>query len=286
MSQVNWQEILGSQVIIRYLLLRLLPAFLTLFVGRWLARRVRPTLRKALLRTAATPSLVNLTDTVVYYLILLSFLILSLSFLGVPSTTLLTIVGVVVVILGIALQNSLSNFAATVIFLLFKPFEVGDLIETGSVMGRVQEIQLFNTVLLAANNQVHTLPNSKIQSEGVTNFSTMDTLRVDLVFSISYSDDVEKARRVIAEVLAADGRVLPDPEPLIFVQELGESSVDVAVRPFVRGEDYWAFKFDVVGRVKQALEAAGLTIPFPQRDIYIKSEGPTRQDAAGQASTS
>jgi len=274
MFDVNWQAIIGSQEIFRYLFFRLLPAGITLLLGRWLARRVRPTLRKALLHTDLTASLIHLVDTAVYYLILLTALLLALSFVGVPATTLLTIVGVVVVILGIALQNSLSNFAATVIFLLFKPFEVGDLIETGTVMGRVQEIQLFNTVLLSANNQVHTLPNSKIQNEGVTNYSTSDTLRVDLVFGISYSDDVEKAKQVMAEVLAADGRVLPDPAPLIFVENLGESSVDVAVRPFVNSTDYWAFKFDVIGRMKQALEAAGITIPFPQRDVYVRTSTP------------
>lgn len=272
MLGIDWQNILESQEIFRYLLLRLLPVIIVLLLGRWLARRTRPILRRALQRTELTPSLINLTGTIVNYLILLAAFILALSFLGAPTTTVVTTIGIVVVILGIALQASLSNFAATVIFLLFKPFELGDLIETCGVMGRVQEIQLFNTVLLAANNKVHTLPNSKIQDNGVTNYSTKDTLRVDLVFSISYSDDVEKAKQVMANVLAADGRVLPDPEPLIFVQTLGESSVDVAVRPFVRGDDYWTFMFDVVGRMKQALEAAGITIPFPQRDVHFKNE--------------
>lgn len=274
MPDIDWQSVFASQEIMRYIVFRLLPAFITLLLGRWAAKRIHPILHKALRRIELTPSLVNLTEVVFHYFILLVALILALSFLGVPSATLLTIIGVVVVVLGIALQNSLSNFAATVIFLLFKPFEVGDLIETCGVMGVVQEIQLFNTVLLAANNKVHTLPNSRIQDYGVTNYSTKDTLRVDMVFSISYTDDFEIAKQVIGDVLAADGRVLPEPEPLIFVQELGESSVDVAVRPFVRGEDYWTFKFDVIGRVKLALESAGLTIPFPQRDVYVKTGSP------------
>ncbi len=170
---------------------------------------------------------------------------------------------------GIALQQSLGNFAATIIFLLFKPFEVGDLIETGGVRGTVKEIQLFNTVLLTFDQKIVTLANAKIQAEGIANFSKTGILRSDMLFGISYDDDLTKAKQLIEELVVADERILTDPQPQIAVLELGDSSVNIGVRPFVKTEDYLNVRFDMIEKVKLRFDEAGITIPYPQRDVHI-----------------
>lgn len=249
--------------------LRIGGAFAIMLVGRWLARRSRDWVRRLLLKTTLTESLSELTVKGAYYGVLGSAALIALTVLGVPVTSLVAAIGVIVVILGIALQESIGNFAATVIFLLFNPFEVGDLIETGGVLGTVQEIQVFNTVLHKADHKVVVLPNAKIQADGITNYSKLPVLRIDLDISISYDDDIAEAKRVAKEVVTEDPRVLSDPEPFIIVQELDDSGVNLSVRPFVRGEDYWWTMWDLREALKVGFDEAGITIPYPQRDVHL-----------------
>ena len=180
-----------------------------------------------------------------------------------------------IIILAIAMRETLGNFAATIIFALFKPFEAGDLIETSNTLGVVQEIELFNTVILSYDNKVNILPNGLIQSNGLSNLSKMGQIRLDLRFNISYKDNVALAKQSLFALFAADERVLDDPAPIIFVKRLGNSGVELAAWPYVHTKDYFELQFDVLEQGKYRLEEAGITIPFPQRDVHhFPSEPP------------
>ena len=180
---------------------------------------------------------------------------------------------IIVVILGIALQQSISNLAATIIFMLFQPFRLGELIDANGVMGTVKEIQFFSTVLVTGDNKEITVPNSKIQGNNLVNYTRLGRLRVDFVFGVSYADDLRKVKEVLHEILAADPRVLADPAPNIFVQALDDSSVNIAARPWVKPDDYWSLQWDIPERVKLRFDAEGITIPFPQRDVHLSGRG-------------
>ena len=251
------------------ILLRVLAAFVVLIVGRWLAGRTRSALAHTLAKTDLTESMVTLLTVLTYYSILILGVLAALAVLGVPVTTLVAGAGVILIILGIALQQSLGNLAATVIFFLFKPFEVGDIIETSGKMGVVKEIQVFSTVLLTFDSKVVILPNGKIQGNGVTNYSKMGILRADMTFGISYEDDIARAKGILEELVSADERILAEPGPQIAVLELGDSSVNIGVRPFAKTEDAWNVKFDMMEKVKQRFDEAGISIPFPQRDVHV-----------------
>jgi small conductance mechanosensitive channel len=194
---------------------------------------------------------------------------IALVILGVPPTTVVGILGIFVIVLAIALQQSLGNLAASVNFLLFKPFVIGDLIETGGVLGVVQEIQLFSVVLISGDNKTHVLPSSKIQGDGLTNYSKIGTLRVDLVIGVSYESDTSQAIQIITNLLTADDRVLSEPPPQVFVQNLADSSVEIAAWPFVKIADFFPFRREITGKVKDSLDAAGIVIPYPQHDVHL-----------------
>lgn len=238
-------------------------------VGRWAARKFRDRLHRSLVAREAAPSLINLSDTVAPYVIWFLVFLVVLYLLGVPINSVLFAAAIVIALIGIAMRESIGNFSATVNFWLFRPFEAGDYIKTGSSAGTVQEIELFNTVIHARDNKVHVLPNSKILNDGLVNYSKKDALRVDLLFGIGYDDDVSKAKEILAGVLAADDRVLQDPAPGIFVQNLGDSSVDIAVRPYVTLENYWGIQSAIREEGKYQLEANGFESPNPQYDIHL-----------------
>jgi len=247
---------------------RVLLALLVLFVGRWLAKHVRLWVTASLQKTSLTASFVTLITALSYYGALILTGVLMLAVLGVPTATLTAIVGIVVVVLAISLQQSLGNLAATIIFLLFKPFEINDVIETGAVLGVVQEIQMFSTTLIAPDGKTHILPNGKIQGGGVTNYSTTNRLRLNLSFHIN-SSDIDRAKAMLMNLLEADERVLAEPAARVFVQELSDSNVQLAVWPFVRVEDYLTFQTFFVEQVKKAFDQAGIVIPFPQQDVHL-----------------
>lgn len=249
--------------------LRILLAFITIIVGRAVAHMTRRGLLKTLQKTDLTESLNTLIITLSYYTIFILSILMALVILGVPVTALVTSVGLIVVVLAIALQQSLGDLAATINFLLFKPFEVGDIMETGGVLGIVREIQMFSTVIVSPDHKTHVLPNSKIQSAGLANYSKIGTIRLDLSFGISYDSDVDKAVEILGQLFAEDERVLVEPPPQIFVQNLADSQVEIAAWPFVQIADFLTFREDVTGNVKKAFDKAGIVIPFPQRDVHL-----------------
>lgn len=275
---------LTSETVFTFLLSVLWRAGLSValvMLARWLAPWARGRLHRLLLRTKLTQAINRLALNGVYYGIWAVAVMAIMGIVGLPLNAILTSLGVLVVILGIALQQSLRDFAATVNFMLFAPFVVGDTVETNGMIGTVLEIQPLTTVILRGDNKTVVLPNGQIQQNGIINYSKAGTLRVDMVFGISYRDDITLARTVAEQVLAADPRVLAVPAPMIIVLELSDSSVNLGVRPFVKAADYWQAQWDLTERIKQAFDAAGITIPFPQRDIHVIAppEAAPRPDA-------
>jgi len=249
--------------------LRIGAALLVFLFGRWLAHRARAALSVTLAKTILAPSMARLLVLAAYYGILLVTVISALALIGFPIEALLTASLIIVVVLGIALQQSISNLAATIIFMLFQPFRLGELIDANGVLGVVREIQLFSTVLVTGDNKEITIPNSQIQGNNLLNYTRQGRLRVDFVFSVSYADDLRKVKVVLHEILVADARVLTDPALNIFVQSLDEDGVSIAARPWVKPEDYWTLQWDIPERVKLRFDAEGITIPFPQRDVHL-----------------
>ena len=254
-------------------LIRLGIAILIVIVGRWLAIATRRWLVRAFRRTTLTPSMESLFLTLAYYGVWILAMMVALIVMGVPVVSVVTAAGVIIIVLGIALQQSLRDLAASINFVLFKPFAVGDLIETRGITGTVEEIQLFSTVLVRWDNTVVILPNGEIQQNGITNFTKKGLLRTNLTFGISYSDNIATARRLIEEVMANDPRVLPDPPLQILVSELGDNSVNLNVRAAVTPDDYWNLQNDLREQVKVRFDEEGITIPFPQRDVHVIKRG-------------
>jgi small conductance mechanosensitive channel len=253
-----------------WFLVRVAGAALTLLVTRRVANRTRLQIRPVLVRAKLTPSMIVLTSTVAYYTVWLVGIMIAMVVFGVPLDTVFLIVVAALVVLGIALQESLRDLAATVNFILFKHFEPGDLIETNGILGTVQEIELLNTSILCADRRVAVLPNGKIQQEGLLNYSKEGILRVDMVYTISYEDDLEQAKEVIRQLLSEDARVLDEPEPLIVVLDLGDNGVDIGVRPFVKAEDHWQVLWDTTEAIKLRFDRERITIPYPQREVQMK----------------
>jgi small conductance mechanosensitive channel len=251
------------------ILLRLGSIVVVFIVGRWLAGVSRRWLTRSMQRYELTESIITLVTTLVYYSILILTFAIVLALLGVPPNIIAGALGVIIIVLAITLQASLANLAATVNFLLFKHFELGDFIQTAGIMGIVQEIQLFSTVLVSPDHKTHVLPNSKIQGAGITNFSKIGDIRVDQAYRISYSSDVDKAQEIVAELLAKDERVLTQPTPEVFVGRLAEDHIEIGAWPFVAITDFLSFQNDIVKEVMEAFDKAGITIPLPQQEVHL-----------------
>lgn len=251
--------------------LRILLAVLVFLVGRWLAKRARMLIEKSMRRTELPESYISLIITLSYYCILLLVVLVVLGILGVPITAVVTALSAVAIVIAIALQTSIANFAGTIIIFLFKPFKLGDFIETGGVIGNVQEIQMLNSVLASPDGKTHIVPNGKIQTAGVTNLSTSGLLRLDFSFLISYESKIKKAKDILTNVLQVDERVLAEPPFQVFVQELADSGIELVARPFVKPQDTPTFQQDFVGRVKNEFDAEGIIFPFPQQEVHLYS---------------
>jgi small conductance mechanosensitive channel len=187
------------------------------------------------------------------------------------SRSLIALLGAAGLAVGLALQGSLSNFAAGVLIVLFRPYKVGDWIEGGGVSGAVEEVQILTTVLKTGDNKRVIIPNSQIMGTTITNYSANETRRVDLVVGVSYGDDLDKVRTELEGLVAADERVLKDPAVTIAVSELADSSVNFVLRPWVKTADYWGVYFDLTEAIKKRFDEVGISIPFPQRDVHIHS---------------
>jgi small conductance mechanosensitive channel len=255
--------------------LQVIGALAVLIVGRIIAGSLRRVTRRAVERAELDAVLVPFISNGVYYLTLVVVVIAVLSLFGIETTSLIAVLGAAGLAVGLALQGTLSNFAAGVMLLIFRPFKVGDYVEVAGTGGSVQEVGIFSTVLHTPDNVKVTIPNSAVYGETIKNYSANDTRRNDLLIGISYGDDIARAIETIRGVLAGDSRVLDDPEPTVAVGELADSSVNLVVRPWCAGGDYWPLRFDLTRKLKEELEAAGCSIPYPQRDVHLNPGAPT-----------
>ena len=188
---------------------------------------------------------------------------------GIETTSFIAVLGAAGLAVGLALQGSLANFAGGVLILIFRPYKVGDFIEGGGHMGTVKSIEIFNTIMNTPDNKKIIVPNAAISNGAITNFSAMDTRRVDIDFGIGYGDDLRKAKDILAEVIGNDDRILKDPEPQVVISSLGDSAVVITTRSWVNAADYWGVYFDLMETVKLTFDERGISIPFPQQDIHV-----------------
>ncbi len=249
--------------------LKVLGAIAVFVIGRWVAGLVRVILRRLMTKRDVDPVLNRFVVNLTYFALLTFVVIAALNRLDIQTTSLVAIIGAAGLAIGLALQGSLSNFAAGVLMIIFRPFKLGDYIEGAGEAGTVEEIQTFNTKLKTPDNKSIIIPNSKLMGDNITNYSAKEIRRVDLTAGIGYSDDIDKARSVLNDILAQDGRVLNDPEPTVAVVELADSSVNFVVRPWVKLDDYWDVYFDITEAIKKRFDAEGIGIPFPQRDVHL-----------------
>ena len=249
----------------------LVAALAVFIIGRWVARALTNGLRRMCERGGLDTTLAAFFGSVFYIGLMVVIILTALGVLGVPTTNFLAILGAAGLAIGLALKDSLSNFAAGFMLVFFRPFKAGDFIEAAGTAGTVDSIRIFNTVLKTPDNRVITVPNSLIYADTITNYSSESTRRVDLVIGISYDDDIKKAFQIIHDLMSEDDRILKDPEPGLLLLELGASSVDLAVRPWVASSDYWTVRSDLLRDIKLSLEAAGLSIPYPQQDVHLNS---------------
>ncbi len=249
--------------------LKVLGAIAVLVIGRIVAGVIRRSVERAVARSKVDNILVPFLSGLVYYLVIAIVLIAVLRLFGLETTSLVAVVGAAGLAIGLAIQGTLSNFASGVMLMVFRPFKVGDVIEAGGSLGVAAELGIFSTTLTSPDNVKITVPNAQIYGQTIRNFNGYDTRRVDLVIGISYDDDIGRAIETIDAIVRRDERVLIEPAPKIAVAELADSSVNLVARPWCKGEDYWDLKFDLTRRFKEELEAAGCSLPYPQRDVHV-----------------
>lgn len=278
---VTWLD--GTQVFLQEqavdIVLRVLAAVVVYLVGRWVASAVVNFARRAMERHHVDQMLIRFGGNVLSALLLIGVIMAALDVLGVSMTWLTAILAAAGFAIGMALQGSLSNFAAGLMLVVFKPFRVGDFIQAGGTLGSVYEIHLFTTILNTGDNVRVVVPNKQITDDTITNYSTNSTRRIDLVVGCGYGDDIRAVKAFLTELIESDDRILSDPEPLISVDELGESSINFVVRPWVNAEDYWTIRRELIEKIKLGFDERGFQIPFPSRDVYLHQES---GDAATQ----
>ncbi len=238
------------------------------FVGKIIARILANVVQGAMRRAKTDELLVGFIGNITYAVLLIAVVLAAVDSLGVNVTSLLAILGAAGLAVGLALKDSLANFAAGVMIIIFRPFKVGDWIEAAGASGTVDQIGLFATMLHSGDNQRIMVPNDSIINGNIVNTNALPTRRIDLIFGISYDDDIARAKEIIRAVLDADERILDDPAPVVRVGELADSSVNLQVRPWVKTEDYWGTRTDLLEIVKIRFDEAGISIPFPQQDVH------------------
>jgi len=249
--------------------LKVIAAIVVFIVGRWIAKGLTNLVKKIMDKRAVDTTLISFIANLTYIALLVFVVLAALGQLGIQTTSFIAVIGAAGLAIGLALQGSLSNFAAGFLMIIFRPVKVGDFIEGAGVSGTVEAIQIFTTQLKTPDNKTVIIPNASLTAGNITNWSTKETRRVDLVMGIGYEDDIDKAKKIMADVLAKDGRILKDPPPTIALVELADSSVNFVVRPWVKADDYWNVYFDTTENIKKSFDAESISIPFPQRDVHV-----------------
>lgn len=248
-------------------------AIVIFVVGKFLARKITNILVSMFKKVnSVDETLVKFLENIIYYIAMLVVILTALSKLGVETTSFFAILGAAGLAVGLALKDSLGNFASGVMIILFKPFKVGDVVNAAGVTGTVTEVGIFNSVFTTPDNQRIIIPNGSITSGSITNINANETRRVDLVVGIGYDDDIKKAKEVLKDIVNSEERVLQDKGITVAVSELADSSVNFVVRAWVKTSDYWGVKFDLTEEVKLRFDKEGISIPYPQQDVHVHKQ--------------
>jgi small conductance mechanosensitive channel len=267
LSAGNW--VADNQELLLQYAVNLVSAVLILFIGNIIVKTIANGVAKVLRKKDMDEAVVEFLHSLVRYLLFVIVLIAALGRLGIQTASVVAVIGAAGLAIGLALQGSLSNFAAGVLIVAFRPFKSGDYVEIGGVAGSVESIQIFQTILTTPDNKMVVVPNGAVIGSAITNYSRHDTRRIDFVIGVSYNADLKKTKEVLTRVVEADPRVLKDPAPTVGVVALADSSVNFVVRPWVETGDYWAVYFDLLQAIKEELDKENIGIPFPQMDVHL-----------------
>lgn len=262
---IQWQSVLMTVG------LRIAGAIALFVIGRWITVFLQRTIRQLMTRTHMDASLISFATHFTYYGAIAVLSLAIMGALGIETTSLVAVLGAASVAVGLALQGSLSNFAAGLLIVIFHPFRVGDWIEGANICGIVEEIQLFTTHVRTADNKLVIVPNGKLTNDNVINFSTKGSLRVDMVVGIDYDDNLQQVKKIISDVLASDARILKDPKPTIGVIELGDNSIRLAVQPWTESRNYWLVQFRTYERLVEEFRKEGINLPSAKQEVLIQS---------------
>lgn len=249
--------------------LKLLAAIVIFIIGKMVASWVKKLVIRVMKKSEADPIIIGFSSSIVYIGMLAFVVVAAIGQLGIQTTSFIAILGAAGLAIGLALQGSLANFAAGFLLIIFRPFKVGDAIEAAGVSGSVKAIHIFTTTLTTGDNKTIIVPNAKLSSDNITNYSTQETRRVDLTVGVSYDADLKEVRNILEDIVSKDTRILKDPAHLIAVSELADSSVNFTYRLWVKSADYWGVFFDTNESVKTRFDAAGIGLPYPQRDVHL-----------------
>ena len=266
------KEIIGNAELIPLLTVwvgKLALALLIFIIGKWIAKKIANTIGLMMKAREVDDTLNRFLANIVYAVLLSVVILAALDPLGLPITSLFAVVGAAGLAVGLALKDSLGNFAAGVMLITFRPFGTGDYVEVAGIAGTVDEIRIFSTILTTSDNKQIIIPNGLVNAATITNYTALDTRRVDMVFGVGYEDDLKLTREVLTRVCNNHPKILDDPALKVFVMNLGASSVDIAVRPWAKTEDFWNVKAMVLEQAKVELAAAGLNMPYPQTDVHL-----------------
>lgn len=272
-TNISWDKVLSDLIgMATQFTFKLVAAIIVFIIGRWLIGRLNGIFQQLLDKRKTDPSIRSFVKSFVNISLTVLLIVIVIDILGVKTTSLVALFASAGVAFGMALSGSLQNFAGGFMILLFKPYKVGDYIQALGAEGTVKEIQIFNTVLITADNKVIYIPNGKLSTDMVTNYSHQKTRRVDLIFNISYGDDYDRARNILQNILENDARILKTPAPLVALYKLNDNSVDITVRSWVTKDNYWDVYFYLNETVYKQFTENGIDIPFPQLTVHMAKD--------------
>jgi len=248
---------------------KLIFAILILIIGKIIAKRISVLISGLMKKNNVEVTLTGFLESIIYYTLLIIVIIAAAGQLGINTTSFLTIVGAAGLAVGLALKDTLSNFASGVMLILFSPFKVGDFVNIAGVLGKVSKITVFNTIISTPDNQRIIVPNNNITSNVIVNINANTTRRVDLTIGIGYEDEIPKAKKILEKIIMENDKILTDPKPVIAVSELADSSVNFVVRPWVKTDDYWDVYFSLLETIKITFDEENISIPYPQTDVHL-----------------
>jgi small conductance mechanosensitive channel len=252
--------------------LKLILALLVFVIGKWLSAKISELCARLMEKQGVEPTLTKFLKNITYYILLIAVLIAAAGQLGINTTSFLTVLAAASLAIGLALKDSLSNFSSGIMLILFRPFKIGDVVTVAGQTGKIDEITVFNTIMTTGDNQKKIIPNGAISNTTITNINANPTRRVDLTIGIGYDDDIRKAKQTLEKIISEDERILKEPAPTVAVSTLGESSVDLVVRPWVNTGDYWNVYFSLIEKIKLTFDEEKISFPYPQRDVHLYKE--------------